>query len=66
MDLAKFDMLNLDQKATTSNERNALISFYNYLNGQIWENSNNWLDGDPCLVIFISCILLELLVWSIV
>jgi len=36
--------------ATTTNERQALVDFYNALNGKEWVNNENWLsEGDPCI-----------------
>jgi hypothetical protein len=49
IDLSAYDMVNNNPRPTSSDELSALRSFYTYLNGQIWENNDNWLIGDPCL-----------------
>jgi hypothetical protein len=24
------------------------VDFYQSMNGQVWQNNFNWMDGDPC------------------
>lgn len=42
-------MIYSNGRQTTTSEKSALLQFYNSLNGQIWKDNRNWLNGDPCL-----------------
>jgi hypothetical protein len=58
-------------KATTDNQKDALVKFYKSMNGVLWKRNSNWLVGDPCQVkkynskfIFFNFFILEFLVWN--
>ena len=36
-------------KHTSPDERDALVDFYEQMNGERWRFKYNWLSGDPCL-----------------
>jgi hypothetical protein len=52
---ASYDALQIGAKQIASeSEYDALVDFYNNLNGPLWRINRNWLNGDPCQVYCIN------------
>ena len=43
-----FSLASQVEADVSSEERDALVSFYNSTSGDDWRNNTNWLSGDPC------------------
>lgn len=43
------ELVNHDNEINSEAQKNALIDLYNQTNGSEWTNSNQWLQGEPCV-----------------
>jgi hypothetical protein len=61
--LSQVDSVNPIPRPTSKEELISLTLLYESLNGNFWNNNNNWLIDDPCIVN--CCYNIEQLVWSV-